>query len=171
MGLQKKAGLYGGAGLLILVGALAFLGVRAVHKSTQRSLDERILIAQTVANSVDQTIAKTVRDLEQFAALHTQSLADSDPNPEARALDDFYRLSRTISPIFLLDRDGKVIHIQPPQPERLGKPLIEDSAMFATLQARKSYISSNVAPGSAQARVFSVLVPMLGASEIGRAHV
>ncbi|MBF8267762.1 MAG: Histidine kinase protein [Dehalococcoidia bacterium] len=162
MGLQKKAGLYGGLGLLILVGVLAFLGVRAVDKSTQRSLDERVLTAQTIAQSVDQVLAKALDDLEEFAALQSQDMEDKGPGPSTQALDDFQRWSRTFSLVFLLDEEGRVIQTQPPHPEWVGNPLTDDPNTMTTLENLDSHIFSTPAPGSTQDRVFSIFVPMIG---------
>ncbi|MBI4203189.1 MAG: GAF domain-containing protein [Chloroflexi bacterium] len=162
MSLKKKAGLYGGVGLLILVGVLAFLGMRAIDKSTQRSLDERVLIAQTVAQSVDQILSKALDDLEQFAALQAYQLGDRDPAPEIHAVDEFYRWSRTLTPIFLLDREGKVIHTQPPYPELVGKPLTDDPRAMANLKKLLPYVSGTLAINLTQTRVFTVAVPVVG---------
>ncbi|MBI4233525.1 MAG: cache domain-containing protein [Chloroflexi bacterium] len=115
-----------------------------------------------MAQSVDQVLAKALDDLEQFATLLSHELEDENPAPEAQALDDFYQWSRTLTPVFLLDRQGRVLHARPPRPEWVGKPLSDDPEAMATLNSLTPYISSTFALGFAQTRVLSVLVPVVG---------
>ena len=111
MSLQKRASLYSGVGLLFLVGILVFMGIWAVRETTERSLNERVAVAQWVARVVDQTLLTAKDELEHVALM--VNLEDEDTISERQALDNLYTFSGTFNHIFLVDSTGKVLNSQP----------------------------------------------------------
>ncbi len=104
MGLQKRASLYSGLGLLFLVSILVFIGLWAVREITERSLNERVAVAQMVARGVDQTLLTAKNELERLTAM--VNLEDEDTLPERYMLENLYVFSGTFSHVFLVDFSG-----------------------------------------------------------------
>ena len=69
LGLQKRIMLYVALGLLILISGFAFFALRAVDRSSDAILRERLVLAKTVARDVDGLIADSVSQLEITASL------------------------------------------------------------------------------------------------------
>ncbi|MBI4338128.1 MAG: GAF domain-containing protein [Chloroflexi bacterium] len=163
MSLQWKAGLYGGIGLLLLIAVLASLGVQAVNKSVRRSLDERVLTAQTAAQSVDQLLGMALDDLQRLAARRAWASGLTEPVPDTTLLNDFYGWwAPTATLAFLLDGQGKVVQTEPPHPEWLDRPLAADPQAVEALKDGAPRVSAAFASGVAPGQAFSLLVPVLG---------
>ena len=69
LGLQRRIMLYVAIGLLILIASFAFFALRAVNRSSEAILQERLVLAQTVAKDVDALIANSLFQMEAMASL------------------------------------------------------------------------------------------------------
>lgn len=113
-------------GTLSLLGLFAYLGTAALNENIQRTLHERIILAQTTAHHIDYVIAGIENVLTDTAA---QSLWQT-PQPDAEALALVYRrLNFFATRVFLIDQAGQSLAAYPPidSPVTFGQ--------FASVQA------------------------------------
>jgi len=111
IGLGAKMALLVVVGTIALIALFAYLGTAALSENTQRTLQERVVLAQTTAGSVDSMLANIENDL-----MHTATEEDwSDLSRVDAALGRAYRrLDFFASQVFLVDRAGRVVAAQPP---------------------------------------------------------
>lgn len=83
LGLWPKTALAISLGFAALLGAFALLGERALHDSTERILNERLVIAQMTANQIDGVIQEAVAELQRAYA-YSNYLAFDQPQTENR---------------------------------------------------------------------------------------
>ncbi|MBF8264469.1 MAG: GAF sensor signal transduction histidine kinase [Dehalococcoidia bacterium] len=160
MSLQRKASLYSGLGILALLCILAFLGVRSVVETSQRTFQERVIMAQVVAQEVDRALGKARTDLHEFATLESIDVEDSNPLPERQALESLYRYSRSFTFLFLLDRQGNVLYSKPERPELVGIPFLGYGAIANTVEIGTPFLSSTLTLGESRRPVFVMAVPV-----------
>lgn len=87
IGLQRRIMLYVALGLLILVTGFAFFALRAVNRSKDAVLQERLALAQTVAKDVDGLIRGSASQLEMTASLlFADPLRNLSPHEESMLL-------------------------------------------------------------------------------------
>lgn len=161
MGLQKRASLYGGLGLLFLVGILVFIGVWVVREATERSLNERVAVAQMVARGVDQALLTAKNEMERLAVM--VNLEDKDAILEQHVLDNLYTFSGTFSHVFLVDITGNVLSSQPLSVSGEVENLIAtDPGVSQVLNTSSAAITSvSMAPMDSNL-MFSISVPVYG---------
>ena len=163
MGLQQKASLYSGVGLLFLVAILASVGVWVVRDATDRSLNERVAVAQMVSRRVDQSLWAAQNELTTLAAM--VDLQDGDIEPERQALASLFMFSGTLSHVFLTDADGRIVAAQAPETTLDLQGMADtDKGLAEALTASRAVITSVFMPLPERLPMFSVSVPVLGGS-------
>jgi signal transduction histidine kinase len=111
IGLGAKMAIIVVVGVVSLVSLFAYLGTAALNEETQRTLQDRVNLAQAAATSIDYLLAGVENSLTESAAAEDWS----DPSQIDRSLDRAYRrLNFYSSQLFLLDRNGRVIGARPP---------------------------------------------------------
>lgn len=161
MGLQKRASLYSGLGLLFLVGILVFIGVWAVRETTERSLNERVAVARMVARGLDQDLLMAINELERLAVM--VDLEDEDTLSEQQVLDNLYTFSGTFSHLFLVDSAGKLLGWQPSSiVEGIEDLIAADSGISQVLNTASPAISCVSMAPEHRDLMFSVSVPVYG---------
>jgi len=159
MGLQQKASLYSGVGLLFLVAILAAVGVWVVRETTDRSLNERVAVAQMVARGVDQSLQAARSELVTLAAM--VNLADGDLQPARQALSSLFAFSGTLSHVFLTDTSRRILAYEPSQTvARLQDLADTDPGLAQALTASGAVITSVFMPPPESQPMFSVSVPI-----------
>jgi nitrate/nitrite-specific signal transduction histidine kinase len=155
MSLQQKVSLLGGIGFLVLFGLLGFMGIRALRESTQRTFQERVVIAQMIAQGISQALEEAAGHLERFAALESADLENGDLAAEREAIGSLYRYSRVFSKIFLLNAKGELLFSHP----ATGQPPPTHPRTYAnvarTLKDGATHISS-LPPTASQPPTFSL---------------
>lgn len=163
MGLQARASLYSGLGLLFLVGILVFIGVWVVRDTTRRSLNERVAVAQMVSRGVDQSLRTAQDDLTTLASM--VNLDDGDPAPEQQELASLLTFSGTLSQVFLVDASGSVVAASPMPASPAAQDLVDsDSGVSMASGGSHAFISSIPAGDSGSQRMFSVSMPVMDES-------
>lgn len=111
IGLGAKMAAIVVVGTIALVVLLLYLGTAALNENIQRTLQERVVLAQTTARHMDYILAN-IENVLPDVALET-SWSDSTHLNEAleRA---HHRLGFYATQLFLLDRDGRAIAASPP---------------------------------------------------------
>ncbi|MCX7838372.1 MAG: HAMP domain-containing protein [Anaerolineae bacterium] len=92
-------------GTIALVGGFLYLGTAALNESIQRTLQERVLLAQTHARYLDYVLLGIEQTLPDVA--HTLALSNPHAS-EATLADAHQRMESYARQIFFLDRDGRV---------------------------------------------------------------
>lgn len=143
MSLQTKISLFVALGLLALFSLLGFFGVRALGESTQRTLAERLVIAQMAAQSMDQILRQTTSQVERFALSEPIDLEDGNLEPEKGTLRSlYYYLGLFTNSVFLLDKRGTVLWTEPYEPATVGKEMSDYPVVERALRLGRSQVSS-----------------------------
>jgi signal transduction histidine kinase len=108
VGLNAKMTVIVVIGTIALIGLFAYLGTAALNEHIQRTLQERVALAQTTARHMDYVIASIEDDLTDIASQSFTSL-------DASLLDRAYlRINFYANRVFLLDRHARVVAAYPP---------------------------------------------------------
>ncbi len=108
--LWKKITILTTAGLLLGVGVLSSLGMRAVSQATETMLQDRLTTARLVADYVDETLGRALTELKNTAQMIENDGVKDNLEPQIEALEDAYsRLSIYTHSIYLLNEEGQVI--------------------------------------------------------------
>ncbi|HEX7594050.1 MAG TPA: cache domain-containing protein, partial [Anaerolineae bacterium] len=112
-GLGTKAAIWVVTGSAVMLGLFAYLGTAALSENTQRTLQERVVLAQMTATYVDALI-------DNIQGVLTESAGDanwSNSGSANVALDQAYhRLGSFASSVYLVDTGGNVLAVQPAMP-------------------------------------------------------
>lgn len=111
MGIGLKMTLLVIVGLISLISLFDYMGTAALNESIRSSLEERVVVAQTVARHIDYVLANIEHALTDAAQLEGLD----DPAQRENALRGAYsRLKFFGDAVVLVDRDGKVVSAYPP---------------------------------------------------------
>ncbi len=98
-------------GVLSLVGLFAYFGTAALNDEIQRTLQERIVLAQTTARHIDYTLSGLEVVLTDTASQSSWlDLQRTDENLTSA----FHRLQFYATRVFIIDRSGNLISAYPP---------------------------------------------------------
>jgi hypothetical protein len=146
MGLQRRVSLYSGLGLLFLLAILVTVGVWVVGDTTERSLNERVAVAEMVSSGVDQALWSAQDKMITLADM--VDLEDEDVSPEQQMLASLYTFSDTLSHVYLIDSQGEIIDIQPSELDATVQELVKsDTSLISVLAGSGIAISSVSMPG------------------------
>lgn len=130
-------------GFLALGAILLVLGDQLLEDSRHHVLEQRLVIAQMVANQIDRSLKTIINELEL-----TVHLTDFDPsNPgmdeEAWVMDAIYSDSGLpITQLLLLNVHGQVVLTHPPDPNIVGTDLSGLPQMTETLDRQDIFVST-----------------------------
>lgn len=127
------------AGLVVLFSFFGFLAFRTITLLTDVALEERLRLAQISADSVDELLDHTARQLEKMAAFVAAGPAEAE---EERATQ-VYELLSEFEQIVRLGPDGRARWMVPPGTDDAGWPFTDDPAVRAALDRTQT---SFVAP-------------------------
>jgi signal transduction histidine kinase len=141
IGLGAKMALVVIVGTAALIGLFAYVGTAALSENTQRTLQERVVLAQTAAGSIDSILANIESDVTDTAADENWG----DLSHVDAALDRAYRrLDFFTSQVFLVDRAGRVVAAKPPITGALN--LIQLTPVAAVLSGQSFAVSRFAQP-------------------------
>jgi len=131
-GLSLRFRIAGGvlAGLVVLFSLFGFLAVRTIELSVDVAFDERLRLAQISAESVDELLEHTSRQLERAAAFVGAGTADDERGHVADAYDLLGEFDR----ILRLDPEGGLLWVVPSATEDAEWPAGRDTAVRAALE-------------------------------------
>lgn len=119
LGLQRRIMLYVAAGLVLLFGLLAFVGLASIEDATQLVYQERLATAQTTAGILERDLATVAIEARAGVAGRTDGASGLGTAPELLAhFSDAYEFAFfRVSGIWVLDRRGDLRGAgQPPPP-------------------------------------------------------
>lgn len=147
MGLSFKMALIVSIGLLALIILFGYMGTTALNENIQRSLEERVVLAQTMARHVDYLLANVEHALTDAA----QEGGLADPNRRVAVLRTLYaNLNFYGNQLLLVDRDNRVVAAYPPRsadlilPEAQSIQLVLNGEAFAV--SRRAHTLDGGAP-------------------------
>jgi nitrate/nitrite-specific signal transduction histidine kinase len=111
-------------GLLVVFAAFGFVSMWTLRQSTERTLRERLLLTEIAAESIDHYNRSVLEQLREMADLF---VADSG---DLRKTDDALKEARIraksfSSEILLLDKDGRVLSVEPENSTSVGLDLVK----------------------------------------------
>ena len=111
IGLGAKMAVLVVIGTLSLIGLFAYLGTAALSENIQRTLQERVTLAQATASHIDYVLASIEHILTDTAVQDGWADPERIPNALEQA---YHRLSFYGTHVFFLDRSGRMIAAHPP---------------------------------------------------------
>ncbi|MDP3062299.1 MAG: cache domain-containing protein [Chloroflexota bacterium] len=139
--LQRRIILIIALGTLLMALVLGLSGYLAVKESIDRTLEERLALANMTASYVDYTLRQNLLRLEEAVLAEGVNLSDDDLAPERRALRNAYFQTIFNDQVFLTDRSGLIIWAEPQGESAQGVNLSEYAYIRETLSTGKPVAS------------------------------
>ena len=102
---------------LVMLAVFSVSSVLAVRESIDRTLNERLVLAQTAADLTDHVLNQNLRYLQDVAMNPDVDIEDGNLEPERRAIRDAYFHSIFADGVYILRRDGTLIWREPVRPD------------------------------------------------------
>ncbi|MCZ7567721.1 MAG: cache domain-containing protein [Ardenticatenaceae bacterium] len=165
LGLWPRMALGISLGFLVLFGAFSALGERALHDSTERLLEERLVIAEMAAGQIDRLLQQGVSELEQARRFAAFDPASPDLSAEATLLAQTYgQVGTFASGITFLDTQGRVVLSYPPGLSPSGTDLSTLPHVAEALARREVTVSAPFRDALSNRPVVAVTVPIYDAN-------
>ncbi len=160
--LQKRIGLLVLASLAIGLGLFSWLGVQSVNESVERTLSERLTMARMMASHLDETLTYVLAQVQNAANLNDglptkeqfDSMADS-------LLVTFGNLGISTRNIILIDRDSKVIQVEPEDSGITGADMFDHPTVKKALEEGLPTISGLVSSPLIPVPVVLISAPII----------
>lgn len=117
-------------GLVALFSLFGFLAIRVINESKDVALADRLVLAETTAESVDALVQHTTRQLEAAALIPL--LGPDDTGKEQ--MEQLYQVLGTFDKIVRLDPSGQVLWIVPASAESAGWALAGNRQILDVMQ-------------------------------------
>jgi len=101
--------------VIVITVTLGIISDFAVNESIQRSLQDRLILARTIANNIDFFLQRNLGMLEDVSSSGKINLSDSYRQSNKSILETIYRYSLFTDGVFLLDKHGNEVMIYPPR--------------------------------------------------------
>jgi len=142
--------------ILICLGIISYL---SVHDSIQRSLANRLTLANIIGKYLDHVLETNLTRLYDISISGRIDFQDNDWEPEKKALKAAYEYSIFTDSIFLMDLYGNVVMTYPHQEGRKVN-LLSIPYVSKTIAERKPVISDVYTFEPTQKKVIFALVPL-----------
>ncbi len=152
--------------LLTVVGALlvmaipALTGYFAVRESTQRALEERLVLAQISAEHLEYILQQGIRRLEEIRVYDGAGTPAQSFEEAKLALRDVYFQSVFDDRVFLMDPQGQVTWTEPYISNAIGENLSDYHHVKEALASGKPVVSSVVYLQPSNRPVVSAVAPL-----------
>ncbi len=141
MTLQKKIGIIVLAGLALGLTVFSWVGIQSVQKSVERTLDERLTIAQVLASHLDGTLSSILNHMQNINFNHRLPAHDDFVSAAIGLRRTLAESSILVRSVILVNPEGKILDTQPDSPAAIGRT-ISYSALAQTVQKGLPAISS-----------------------------
>lgn len=163
MGLSTKLVLSVVAGLLAVLAFLGYLGFQAVRESTDRTMNERLTLAQMVARDIDLYISQRLGQLRQIAPELAPSLQNGRLADIEEALEQLYRYGGPYTQsTFLLDATGQIVYTVPAGSEPPQVATAYYPGPLESVYSSQSVVSAVVSYPSPEGLMVTLVVPVIG---------
>ncbi len=130
-------------GLLVVFAAFGSVSMWTLGQSTKRSLQERLLLAEVAAKSIDNYNRGILKQLQDAVASNSATLRDSNAESERLALNDI-RSRLSAHEVFRINEEGNVVAIQPPKEDAIGAGLAANRYVGSAFFGRQPQVSAIV---------------------------
>ena len=142
--------------ILLSLGVLSYV---SVNDSIQRSLENRLTLADLIGRFIDYFLESNLRRLQDISIAGKIDFDDGDWGPEKRAIRTAYEYSIFTDRIFLLDVFGNVVLTYPHQ-EGSDINLLSIPYVSKTLREKRPYVSDVYTMERTGRKVIFALVPL-----------
>ncbi|HEX9015761.1 MAG TPA: cache domain-containing protein [Chloroflexota bacterium] len=160
-GLQTRIVVLSVASTLVMLAVFGISSVLAVNESIDRTLRERLVLAQTTAELTDRVLKQNLQYLQDIALSSDVNLDDSNMDPERRALRDAYFHSIFSDGVYLVDRSGTIIWMEPTLPDVSRRDLSSYPHIRLALDTGRPIVSNVYTATSARRPVVSLIYPIV----------
>lgn len=144
-----------GLGMVALAGILGLSSLWEIRALADRTLQERRGLAHAVADRLDTILRSNLIILQEVALGIRGGLGETDLRPEKSALREAYLRSTLFEGVFLLDRGGGLIWIEPRRQAAAQEDLSSLPSVRRTLELGKLQVSDLITDG--RKRVYTVV--------------
>ncbi|MCL5961028.1 MAG: HAMP domain-containing protein, partial [Chloroflexi bacterium] len=142
IGLQKRISVLVALALVIMFAFFTLMGLDAVRQSTQQTMQERLIMTSMATERTDQILRRGLEELEKRANPELLDLRDGNLEPKKTLLRSLYPDPGIFTyAVFLLDARGRIIWVEPEDPELIGYDLSVVSDVRNTLETGRSGVS------------------------------
>ncbi len=160
--LQKKIALLVLAGLAVGLGLFSWVGMQSINESVERTLDERLTIARIMASHLDETLIYILEQLQNAADFNDGLPAEKQFSSVANSLRETFTESRiSTQNTILIDRDGKVLQVEPENYRIVGTDMLSYPAVKEALKSGLPTISDLVSSPLTEVPVVLISAPVL----------
>ncbi|MBI2832222.1 MAG: GAF domain-containing protein [Chloroflexi bacterium] len=121
--LQRRIGLLVLAGLVVGLGLFSLLGIQSLNESTQKVLEERLVLARHMATELDETLTDILGHLQDVNWNNGASIEDNFALSAEPLVNTYTRARIFVRSIILVDASGRVIRVEPKNSAILGTNL------------------------------------------------
>ncbi len=140
-------------GVLPPVLVLGGLGLSSVRELSDQILVERQAYVLALARGIDETLGEDLEILQDAASEPRFDLTDGDTRPEHAALRQAYRSVHSSGSVFLADRDGEILAIEPPH---AALPVLRGNPFFADVLAHGRLVYTTHVDERGEGRVYAL---------------
>jgi signal transduction histidine kinase len=161
LGLWPRMAIGISLGFLVLFVAFSLLGERALRDSSERLLEERMVIAQLTADQIDRVVAQAVSELEEARRFAPFDPDNPDLDAESRILAYTYgRTGYFTAGLIFLDTAGRVVLAYPADLYPPGSQPAALAAITTALAAPGRTIATLLPEPDSDQAVTAVIVPV-----------
>lgn len=115
--MQKKITVAIIINVIVISATLGIISYLTVHSSINRSLQNRLMLAEIIADYIESSLQNNLNRLYDISLSGDVDLNDNDWEPENKALETAYKYSLFTDGVFLLDKHGNELLTYPPHDE------------------------------------------------------
>ncbi len=161
MTLSTKIGLSVLVGLLAILGVLGYIALEAVRDSTDRTMDERVVLARIVAESTDADISWRLAQLQEVAPRMADNLESSRLQPIEEALEQLYRYGGPyIQRAFICDQQADTVVMVPAGSNPEGGPPAYYPNVLRSIYRGEPAVSGAISSSREDGFIVSLSVPI-----------
>ena len=146
---------------LVMLAVFGISSVLAVRESMDRTLKERLVLAQTAADLTDRVLKQNLQYLQDVAISPELNIEDANLEPERRVLRDAYFRSIFSDGVYILDRAGNLLWMEPSRPGLARGIPASLPHVREALESGRPSISNVYTTASSHRPVVSLLYPIL----------
>lgn len=163
-GLQTRIVVLSVLSTLVMLAVFGISSVLAVRESIDRTLRERLVLAQTAADLTDRVLKQNMQCLQDVAINPGINMDKPDGEVARRALRDAYFHSIFSDGVYILDRQGVVQWMEPTMPDPRRRDLSSYGHVREALQTARPLVSNVYYTSDSHRPLVSILYPILDSS-------
>lgn len=157
--MQKKITVAIILNVIVISATLGIISYLTVHSSINRSLQNRLALAEIVSDYIESSLQNNLNRLYDISLSGEVDLQDGDWDPENRALETAYKYSLFTDGVFILDKDGNELLTYPPHDEYF-RNLSYISIVNQVLREGKPAVSNVFTLEPIKEKVIFMMVPL-----------